>query len=262
MKLIEKKVISYTTINLILLVTNIIVFAFQLNNPLNIKWLMVVYFVMAIILVAYFIFIMLRVIIKHNEINKLSVRFKIFDWGSFVLIPVSIFILVFANFLSRGVIVGSSMTPTLNDGNTIIIYKFQYTPEKDDVAVIKYYDSNKDRHEVIIKRIIALPGDKVEFRSIGFVDGVLQGRLYINNVKYENKALKEDGFATLFTIQEYHNMFKHQLPINSNIPHTLILEENYYIALGDNFNNSEDSRRWGAFNISEIGGKMLISVGG
>ena len=96
MKNIDKKVISYTTTNLILLITNIIVFAFQMNNPLNIKWLLVVYFVMAIVAVTYVIFIMIRVMRKHNEINHLSVRYKIFDWASFILVPISIFVLIFS----------------------------------------------------------------------------------------------------------------------------------------------------------------------
>lgn len=260
MKLTNKKAIFYIVFNIILLLLNVIFYILQKDNPLNITWLMVVYFVISILFTIYLSVETFRVVIKKDEIEKTSWRYRVFDWLGFVLMPISIFILIFANFFSNGFIVGDSMKPTLKDGNTIIIYKFHYQPKRDDVVIIKYEDANNQEDEIIIKRIVAVPGDVVKFVKVGYVNLTneeIQGKIFINDVEYQTF-----NSPALFTKSEFIRMFKEFYESSELLPVEMTVPENYYLALGDNFYNSEDSRRHGLFHISKIGGKMIISFGG
>ena len=107
---------------------------------------------------------------------------------------------------------GDSMHPTLLDGEILLLKKYDKKFERFDIVVFEY-DSSK-----LVKRIIGLPGDKVEYKN---------NTLYINNEIIEEVFLDEDVKTSNFSLT--------QLELEK-------IPEDYYFVIGDNRNNSTDSR--------------------
>jgi len=123
---------------------------------------------------------------------------------------------------------GSSMETTLSDKDQLIVDKMTYRfrdPKRYDIVVFPYqYQDNT----YCIKRIIGLPGETVQ---------ILSGMVYIDGMRldehYGNEMMENPGIAE----------------------EPLTLDENEYFVLGDNRNNSSDSR---ASDVGLIHRKDLI----
>lgn len=122
---------------------------------------------------------------------------------------------------------GSSMYPTLEDNQVLILKKYDKSFERFDIVVIKY---NQDK---LVKRIIGLPNETIEYRN---------NNLYVDGKKISEplKLETED-----FSLQELGY---------SKIP------ANYYLVLGDNRGNSKDSRIIGLINKKEILGTTNLRI--
>ena len=107
------------------------------------------------------------------------------------------------------------MRPNLEDGDVLLVDKNFKTLNRGDIIIFKY---PKDQSKLYVKRIVGLPNEKIEFRL---------GEVFINDVK-----LEEDYVETKYN-QARANVFP------------LIIRENCYFVLGDNRDNSSDSRSWG-----------------
>jgi len=130
---------------------------------------------------------------------------------------------------------GRSMVPTFQNGQYLIINEITYRfhpPERGDVIVFKY---PKDTKKYFIKRIIGLPGETIEITG--------------NNVKVYNFA-NPKGFEV---DQPY---VKNES--NNNMKVTLGSGE--YFVMGDNRNESSDSRYWGSVPRNLIVGKALLRL--
>lgn len=129
--------------------------------------------------------------------------------------------------------VGPSMQGTINDGETVVVSKIGkllHGVNKNDVVAVK---KSKDKY-YSIKRVVAVPGDKVKING---------GRLYINNELYELKSgdiIVNPGKAS------------------SEIE----LQDNEYFLLGDNVNNSDDSRfsNMGIVQKTDITGIVIYRI--
>ena len=126
----------------------------------------------------------------------------------------------------RRVVNGVSMQPTLSDGDNLIVDKLSYRfhdPDRFDIIVFPQEDGR-----YFIKRIIGLPGATVQ---------ILDGSVYINGEKleehYGNEVMEEAGIAAE--------------------PVTLGVDE--YFVLGDNRNNSKDSR---SVDVGVVHGKDFV----
>jgi signal peptidase I len=124
---------------------------------------------------------------------------------------------------------GDSMEPNLYEGQYLIVDKLVYylhPPERGDVVVF-HYPNNPSRD--FIKRIIGLPGEKVE---------VKEERLFINDEELEEPYALHMGQYTWGPQR---------------------LGEDEYFVLGDNRNHSHDSHSWGPLSGDAIVGKAWIS---
>lgn len=147
-------------------------------------------------------------------------------------IIVVIFVLLFFIFvMGLQQVIGPSMNPTLNEGDIIITNKFIYrfkSIERNDVVVI----SQDEKY--MIKRIVGLPGEKVEYQN--------------NDVLINGKAYKET-----FTNSETEDFTIQDLGYD-------VIPEDMYLVLGDNRENSLDSRTFGLISKNQIIGKAWIKI--
>lgn len=244
----KKRSYNYAFISVILFITNLIIIPASINNPLSIKGLLIFYIIAGFLSLLFIIFIFIKNNINNEEIKVNSILYKIYDYLGPLMIAISLFILIFGNLIVLGEVSQSSMEPTLKNEQTVLIYKYNFTPKRDDVIIIL---DEKRFDEPIIKRVIAVPGD-----TIKFVEDVSsfneEGHIYINNVLYKNQF----GEDSIFSKSQYRNMVKQEFE-NGIFKSEVTLSDGYYIVLGDNFFNSSDSRNYGAFHKSKIIGKMI-----
>ncbi len=124
---------------------------------------------------------------------------------------------------------GSSMFPTLKNNDVLIEKKFDKSFDRFDIVVINY---KKDK---LVKRVIGLPGETVRI-SVTHVGNNVVSKIYINGEvleeNYGYEPIRDGGSAS----QE------------------IKLGDNEYFVLGDNRNNSSDSRFIGVINKKDIKG--------
>jgi signal peptidase I len=123
---------------------------------------------------------------------------------------------------------GSSMEPTLHDGQYLVISKLTYwlhPPARGDVIV--FAPPNNPANDYI-KRVVGLPGEEVEIRD---------GALWVEGIRLEEPYINSAGF--------YSGVWT--------------LGEGEYFVLGDNRNNSSDSHSWGVLPEDNIVGKAWLS---
>ena len=154
-----------------------------------------------------------------------------------IFLIVVVFIL-FGVFAVQPVVVeGTSMLPQLNDGerllvNKLVYYKIQGVSwghlERGDIVVFWF---PKEPDKSYVKRIIGLPGEMVEVRN---------GQVYI-----DGQELHEDYLAT------EHNEAHPTFPPRR-------VDEHHYFVMGDNRDNSSDSRYWGLVPEKYIYGKAFF----
>jgi len=149
-----------------------------------------------------------------------------------IIAPVLVGLAVFALFhitLGSFKVYGSSMLPTIEEGEYIMVSKAAYflnQPHRGDIIV---FDSPQDPRSDLIKRIIALPGDTVEIR--------------------DDKVLVNDTpLAEPYTLEPPHYIMPPE-----EIP------ADHYFVLGDNRNNSSDSHRGWTVPRQNIVGKAWIT---
>lgn len=165
--------------------------------------------------------------------RKLSMK-EIYETAeSFIIAFVVITLLIL--FVFRAVSVdGDSMLPNLHDGDRVITTNLLYKAEKGDVVVV---DKNAKYGKPLIKRVIATAGDNI-------VVDYSTGDVYVNGEK-----LSEDYIYEKISVQEKSN-------VNITVP------EGYVFVMGDNRNNSLDSRdeAIGLINEKNILGKALLQI--
>ena len=127
------------------------------------------------------------------------------------------------------VVDGDSMQPTLNHGNVIIYKKSKKNIERFDIIVFKH------NNESLIKRVIGLPGDVVNYTD---------NTLLVNNSIVEEKFQKSitKDFSTCDIVSD------------------CIIPKDKLLVLGDNSLFSHDSRTFGLIDISDVVGKMIIKL--
>jgi len=169
--------------------------------------------------------------------------------------PVLLIVLVVRSFLYEPFrIPSSSMMPTLLIGDFIFVNKYEYglrlpvlnteivdlgEPKQGDVVVFRL---PADPSVNYIKRLIGMPGDKITYRN---------KRLYINDeqVPIEYIGLYETDLGTEVRIaRESLEFVEHDLllmPYQKSMEGTFMVPEGHYFMMGDNRDNSRDSRYQG-----------------
>ena len=143
-----------------------------------------------------------------------------------------VIVLIVTACVKPTIVSGQSMDDTLHDGNYLIVNKLAYKigePEHGDIIV---FDSGQEEHELWIKRVIGLPGDVIK------TDG---RTLYINNAKASEPYIKKGTVA-------------------QGEMKTWIVPEGAVFVMGDNRNNSTDSRIIGCVEDDTVVGKAVLRL--
>ncbi len=166
-------------------------------------------------------------------------KFFLFVWEIVKVASISLAIILPVRYflIQPFYVKGASMEPNFHDHEYLIIDEISYrfdAPTRGQVIVFRY---PKDPQEYFIKRIIALPGEEVQIKD---------GKIIIYN----------DSNPAGFTLNEAY--LSPGLETMDNTGAKLKLGDNEYFVLGDNRNNSKDSRSFGAVDKSFITGKVLF----
>lgn len=154
-------------------------------------------------------------------------EFCIDSFKYILTIVVMLFIIVYVVTLEQ--VVGPSMSPTLENQDILLLNKFHYRLfdiKRFDIISFEYEDT-----KYLIKRVIGLPGDKVEYKD---------NKLYINGKYIEETFLTKEQITEDIIFDE--------------------IPEDKYLVLGDNRNNSLDSREFGFIDKNDILGKVNIRI--
>ena len=173
--------------------------------------------------------------------------------------PVFFIVLVLRSFLFEPFrIPSASMMPTLLIGDFILVNKYEYgirlpvlntriisnkTPSRGDIIVFRYPE---DPRIPFIKRVVGVPGDKVAyFNKTLFINGVAEKQKYRGEYQDDGPGWQMNGWQLLDTQtgQVHHEILHSQARASKTIEE--IVPEGHYFVLGDNRDNSKDSRFWG-----------------
>ena len=185
--------------------------------------------------------------------------------------PILLLVFVIRTFLIEPFKIPSgSMMPTLIAGDFIAVNKFAYglrlpvfnkliykigSPQRGDVFVFHY---PKDPSIDYIKRVIGVPGDTIRYES---------KKLFINNQELSQSYLGEYQYQLNADLSLKAKEF---LETNNNLSHSILIHdipsetieftvpEGHYFAMGDNRDNSSDSRVWGFVPDHLLVGKAFV----
>jgi len=178
--------------------------------------------------------------------------------------PVLAVVLVLRSFLVEPFQIPSgSMLPTLEVGDFILVNKFSYglrlpvlgtkvvaidDPQRGDVMVFKYPEDGKTNY---IKRVVGLPGDILKYENKQlWVNGELVSEKLIANLPGQKLFEEKLGNVT-------HKIYEHKRRPNLGAEGGWRVPDDSYFMMGDNRDNSNDSRFWGFVPDDLVVGKAF-----
>ncbi len=147
-------------------------------------------------------------------------------WAAILVLSIPLYFFFDRYVVSTGIVTDISMLPTLREGRYFLINKAAFhlgRPKRGDIVILRRF---KNERSYYVKRVIGLEGETLKIAS---------GRVWVNS-----RVLNEP----YVTGQTWPNMGP------------FLIEKNYYFVLGDNRENSEDSRAFGSVPLESIEGKL------
>lgn len=157
-----------------------------------------------------------------------------------VAVVLSIFLVIYLFLVQPHQVNGLSMYPTFNNGDYVLTDKVSYktrTPKRGEIVVFKAPAAAQCPEGTgcdFIKRIIGVPGDRVEVHDNG---------MWVNGVKLTEPYIPPENYT---------------MPGNFTQNRAVTLGPDEYFLSGDNRPHSSDSRAWGPITIKEIVGRVLL----
>jgi signal peptidase I len=208
-----------------------------------------------------------------SEMQKKKSFYK--EWVEPFLIAAVVALFIRQFIVEAFKIPSGSMIPTLTIGDHLLVNKFVYgpripftdsriftwkEPKRGDIIVFKYPENETKN---FIKRVVGLPGDKIEIKNgklfisdqpvpvtdRGVYEGDDQG---VSSPYYPKPRLLEEQLGTV----KHRILYLHDQSGYDYGP-VLVPKDSVFV-MGDNRDNSQDSRVWGFVNFNKILGKALI----
>lgn len=208
---------------------------------------------------------------KNRDENGALVLPTIVDSAKSVF-PIFLIVLILRSFIAEPFkIPSASMMPTLLIGDFILVNKYDYgirlpvlnikimenkTPARGDIVVFRY---PVDPSIPYIKRVVGLPGDTFKYQDkVLTINGVIAEQINIGAYQAVGSGIMMKG-ATLNT--ELLGSAKHEIlrmPYRPKRNFEGIVPEGNYFVLGDNRDNSKDSRYWGYVPDENLVGRAFM----
>jgi len=131
----------------------------------------------------------------------------------------------------------ASMEETIMTGDLVFTEKVSYSftdVKRGDIVTFIDQEDNSDNPRMLIKRVIAIGGDKVDIHD---------GNVYINGVQQ---------------VEDYTNGKRTYTSSSSSITYPYLVPKGYVWVMGDNRSNSQDSRYFGAIPLTAVQGRALL----
>ncbi len=188
--------------------------------------------------------------------------------------PLLLLVLVFRSFVFEPFKIPSgSMIPTLLIGDFIVVSKYSYglrlpvfnnkiletgEPERGDVFVFRFPEDNRTNY---IKRVIGLPGDSITYRNkVLFINGEPIEQQVVGPWIGQGLNRNQPGTRPQLRIEQLsdvdHEILVHGNPVRSRQA-SWVVPEGHYFAMGDNRDQSLDSRSWGFVPEENLVGKAI-----
>lgn len=171
-------------------------------------------------------------------ITKLNIKLDIY---SFICKCLSILLFIMIYITTPCTVVGSSMDPTFKDGDRLLCTDLFYTPKRDDIIV---FDAKNytDLDSFFIKRTIAIEGDIIK------LSGPDMNEVSINNQVYSD--ISKDEFIRI----------RKSAGIMDDTETSFLIPSGMQLVMGDNRDNSHDSRKFGLIKNEDVFGRVYMRV--
>lgn len=169
---------------------------------------------------------------------KLEWKKEGMEWVKAFAIGIIIFAFIRTFFFSNYIVEGESMMPTLQNGNKLVVNKLGYqVGDLNRFDVIVFHANAKEDY---VKRIIGLPGDRIEYREDTlYINGQKLEEPFLDVYKQKTPGVKITGDFSLKEITD-----KNEVPAGM------------LFVLGDNRLESWDSRGFGFISVDQVVGKV------
>lgn len=206
-----------------------------------------------------------------REVNRGASRFGVvLEWAKSFIIAIALFLFIRAFFVEAFKIPSGSMERTLLVGDFLLVNKLVYgaevpftgqnlpalrTPQRGDVIVFQWPG---DRTKNYVKRLVGLPGDTLAMEDgMLFRNGVRQVERYVLHTEPDyDPSGEEFRWQRNYLVRRAEAQAGYHPSRNNWGP--LVVPEGNYFVLGDNRDNSSDSRYWGFVPDSLVRGRPIM----
>lgn len=184
---------------------------------------------------------------KKSEHKKADIIRSITDFAEIIAVSLVVVMLVMSFLFRHSPVIGSSMAPTLSEGDVLLVSDLFYRPQKNDIVILQVDDpghlTSTDRP--LVKRIIAVGGDsvKINFKT---------WEITVNGNVIDQSYLGEHPLGA--------HMNSYAIKPDANGICSFTVSDGHVFVMGDNRNDSLDSRSLGEIDERAIIGKVITRI--
>ena len=167
-----------------------------------------------------------------GEKRQTNIFKEIYEWAQAIAVAMVLALVINQFVFAMVQVEGSSMLPTLESKERLVVTKLFYKPKAKDIVVVKSHELGKH----IIKRVITVPGDVIDING-KTGDVSINGKVI--DEPYILEKLRSAGNANAYP---------------------LTVPEDYVFVMGDNRNNSQDSRNLGLIAYEDVVGRASLRI--
>ena len=184
----------------------------------------------------------------HRTASGIFEYLELFAWSIFAVL------IIFTFAFRLCTVDGESMENTLHNEEKLLLFSLGYTPKQDDIVVFQINDNATGEKKTLVKRVIATEGQEIIIDTRSRVITV-DGKAYADS----HSILKDYNDNEIGVY--YTSLFGHSFDPKTGIFHATV-PENAVFLMGDNRNNSKDSRNptVGFVDKRQVLGKVFLRI--